>query len=94
MVFMMVLINGVYDGAYFRAIKYLVDFSHLLPTLTDLATSHDVLTFTGLLTTSLIAYHFDKMISSHGDVIPSPDMIVGVVKAVPLGEAIAVQCVR
>lgn len=78
----------------YRSVKHLVDCPQLLPTLTDLAGSHDLSTFSGLLITSLINSHFDKMISSHGDQIPSPDMIVGVVKAVPLGETIIVQCVR
>ena len=77
-----------------RAVKYLADCSQLLSTLTDLATSHDVSTFSGLLVTGLIMSHFEKMISSHGGHVASPDMIVGVVKAVPLGEATIVQCVR
>ena len=74
--------------------KYLADYPQLLPTLSDLAGSHDLSTFGGLLITSLITSHFDKMIGSHRDQVPSPDMIVGVVKAVPLREAIIVQCVR
>lgn len=75
--------------------KYLLDCPQLLPTLTELAGSHDVSTFSGLLMTSLITRHFDKLIGSHGDVVvPSTDMIVGVVKDIPLGEAIVVQCVR
>ena len=74
--------------------KYLGDCPQLLRTLSDLVASHDVATFSGLLITSLITSHFDKMIGSHGDQVPSPDMIVGVVKAIPLGEAIIVQCVR
>ena len=75
--------------------KYLLDCPQLLPTLTELAGLHDVSTFSGLLMTSLITYHFDKMISSHGDVVvPSTDMMVSVVKEIPLVEAIVMQCVR
>ena len=74
--------------------KYLLDCPQLLPTLIELAGSHDVSIFTGLLLTSLITCHFDKMIGSHGDIVPSTDIIVGVVKEIPLGEAIVVQCMR
>ena len=77
-----------------RSVKYLVDCPYLLPTLTDLTSSHDVSVFAGLLMTSLIIHHSDNMISNHDNQIPSPSMIVGVVKAVPLGEAIIVQCTR
>ena len=78
----------------YRSVKHLTGCPQLLPTLSDLAGSHDLSTFGGLLIKSLITSHFDKMMGSHGDQVPSPDVIVGVVKAVPLEEAIIVQCTR
>lgn len=76
-----------------RMVKYLTGYPHLLLTLTDL-TSHDISLFTGLLITSLIKCHIDKMIGGHGDETPSPDIIVSMVKNVRLGEAKIVQCMR
>ena len=77
-----------------RTIKYLAGCPQLLPTLSDIGASHDVLAFSKLLITSLITSHFDKMISSHGNQASSPDVVVGVLKTVPLEEAIVVQCGR
>jgi len=68
--------------------------SQLVPTLAGLSGSHDVSVFTNMLLCGVVRSHCDVIISSHGNQIPSSDVIVGVVKDVPMSEAIVVQFTR
>ncbi|XP_065904568.1 HEAT repeat-containing protein 1-like isoform X3 [Dysidea avara] len=77
-----------------RAVKYLAKCSQLVPTLADLSGSHDVSVFANMLLCGVVRSHCDVMINSHGDPMPSPDVIVGVVKNVLMSEALVVQFTR
>ena len=68
--------------------------SQLVPTLADLSGSHDVSMFANMLLCGVVRSHCDVIIGSHGNQMPSPDVIVGVVKDVPMTEIIVVQFTR
>jgi len=68
--------------------------SQLIPTLANLSESHDVSVFADMLLCGVVRSHHDVMISSHGDKVPSSDVIVGMVKNVPIREAMMVEFTR
>ena len=50
--------------------------------------------FADMLLCGVVRSHHDVMISSHGDKVPSSDVIVGMVKNVPIREAMMVEFTR